>query len=142
MQPARNAVGLVLSALLATPLPAVANPVDSTNAAGSPPVAPAAPAVDPVASSVPEATPNPFGPVKAVASDKLESVRGGTEITMNDMRLRGTVAGNAAIDTVSGMNIISDGSFANAAGLTTAIQNSGSNVLIQNATIVNVQFRQ
>ncbi|KAB0594462.1 hypothetical protein [Cupriavidus pauculus] len=86
--------------------------------------------------------PNIFGmTAKAVGADKLDDVRGGAELVVNDMRLHGTVADNAAINTLSGSNIVSEGSFANAAGLPTVIQNSGSNVLIQNATILNVQFK-
>ena len=94
------------------------------------------------------ATPDPgaklniFGTAaKAVASGKLDDVRGGAELVVNDMRLHGTVGDNAAINTLSGSNIVSEGSFSNAAGLPTVIQNSGNNVLIQNATILNVQFK-
>ena len=48
---------------------------------------------------------------------------------------------NTAINTVSGNNIIDNGSFANAQGLPMVIQNSGSNVLIQNATVINLQLQ-
>lgn len=78
---------------------------------------------------------------KPVASDKLEGIRGGSELVVNDMRLSGTVADNSANRVISGANSIAEGSFASAAGLPTVIQNSGSNVLIQNATIINVQFK-
>ncbi len=85
---------------------------------------------------------NVFGTAaKAVASEKLDDVRGGAEVVVNDMRLHGTVGDNAAVNTFSGSNIVSEGSFSNAAGLPTVIQNSGNNVLIQNATILNVQFK-
>lgn len=82
------------------------------------------------------------GVAKAVPVTKLDDIRGGAEVTVNDMRLHGTVADNAAVNVYSGANRITEGAFANAAGIPTAIQNSGSNVLIQNATIVNVQFKQ
>lgn len=83
-----------------------------------------------------------FGAVaKAVPVTKLDDIRGGSEVTVNDMRLHGTVADNAAVNVLSGVNNIADGAFANASGIPTAIQNSGSNVLIQNATILNVQFK-
>lgn len=86
--------------------------------------------------------PDIFGTAaRAVAADKLDGVRGGAELVVNDMRLHGTVGDNAAVNTFSGSNIVSDGSFSNAAGLPTVIQNSGNNVLIQNATILNVQFK-
>lgn len=42
---------------------------------------------------------------------------------------------------VSGVNTISSGAFSNASGLPVAIQNSGSNVLIQNATIINIHMQ-
>ncbi|MDT6963834.1 hypothetical protein QTN24_20220 [Cupriavidus sp. SZY C1] len=86
--------------------------------------------------------PNIFGTAaRAVATQKLDDVRGGAEVVVNDMRLHGTVGDNAAVNTFSGSNIVADGSFSNAAGLPTVIQNSGNNVLIQNATILNVQFK-
>lgn len=78
---------------------------------------------------------------KPVGSDKLQDIRGGSELVVNDMRLAGTVADNSANRVISGSNSIAEGSFASAAGLPTVIQNTGSNVLIQNATIINVQFK-
>ncbi|WER49596.1 hypothetical protein CupriaWKF_20890 [Cupriavidus sp. WKF15] len=85
---------------------------------------------------------NPFGAsAVAIASDKLDGVRGGAELVVNDMRLHGTVADNSVVNPISGNNIVSDGAFASAAGIPTAIQNSGNAVLIQNATIINVQFK-
>lgn len=80
----------------------------------------------------------------AVGADRLDGYRGGTQDlyqTVNDARLSGTVSDNAAVNVATGSNIVRDGSFANASGIPTVIQNSGANVLIQNATIVNVQFR-
>jgi hypothetical protein len=80
----------------------------------------------------------------AVGADRLDGYRGGTQDlyqTVNDARLSGTVSDNAAVNVATGSNIVRDGSFTNAAGIPTVIQNSGANVLIQNATIVNVQFR-
>lgn len=57
------------------------------------------------------------------------------------MGLSGTVGANTAVNVVTGANHITDGAFSNASGLPMVIQNSGANVLIQNATIVNVQIR-
>ena len=74
-------------------------------------------------------------------TSSLEATRGGFDYVQNDMQLNGTVANNAATNIRSGMNSIGEGAFANASGLPMVIQNSGSNVLIQNATIVNVQFQ-
>ncbi len=81
---------------------------------------------------------------RAVGADTLDGYRGGAQDlyqTVNEARLSGTVSDNAAVNVATGSNIVRDGSFANAAGIPTVIQNSGANVLIQNATIVNVQFR-
>ena len=41
----------------------------------------------------------------------------------------------------AGYNTIADGAFTGAVGVPMVIQNSGNNVLIQNATIINVQFQ-
>lgn len=81
-----------------------------------------------------------FG-VAAASVDRLDSLRGGADAVWNDMKLNGVVSANSAVNVVSGANIISDGAFSNAAGLPIAIQNSGANVLIQNATIINVQLQ-
>lgn len=72
---------------------------------------------------------------------KLAGLRGGFDTVNNDMQLSGSVANNSATSVVSGNNYIAGGSFANMTGLPITVQNSGSNVLIQNATIVNVQFQ-
>jgi hypothetical protein len=76
-----------------------------------------------------------------IQASSLEAARGGFDYVQNDMQLNGTVANNAATNIRSGNNSISEGAFANASGFPMVIQNSGSNVLIQNATIVNVQFQ-
>jgi len=72
---------------------------------------------------------------------RLDGYRGGFDLVKNDMQLSGTVANNAASYVVAGNNSIADGAFTNAGGLPMVIQNSGSNVLIQNATIVHVQLQ-
>ena len=82
---------------------------------------------------------NPFGS-KPMAAAALATKRGGDRV-FNDAQLKGVVADNQASHLTTGMNVISDGAFSGAAGLSTVIQNSGNNVLIQNATIVNVQLK-
>ncbi|SOY69640.1 conserved hypothetical protein; putative exported protein [Cupriavidus taiwanensis] len=139
MQPVRFAVGACAAALLAWPaLPAHAEPPGLGAAM-------AAARADTAAATATAPAPAPgalfAGAARAVPVSRLDDVRGGAEVTVNDMRLHGTVADNAAVNTLSGTNHITDGAFSNAAGIPTAIQNSGSNVLIQNATIVNVQFK-
>jgi len=66
----------------------------------------------------------------------LSVSRGGTSV--NDMKLRGVVADNQAVNVSTGGNLISEGALSNAVGVPMVIQNTGNNVLIQNATIVNV----
>jgi hypothetical protein len=84
----------------------------------------------------------PVSARKPVSKQTLASQRGGTDfktlVNLNDVR--GSVDHNVASNVVTGNNSIS-ASFAGAMGLPIVIQNSGNNVLIQNATIVNVQIQ-
>ncbi|MFC3379772.1 hypothetical protein ACFOLJ_28535 [Rugamonas sp. CCM 8940] len=100
----------------------------ATDAAGKPWPLPAARGDDPFA-------------LAAVAAERLGNMRGGADAVWNDMKLNGAVSGNTAVNVATGANIISNGSFSSASGLPIAIQNSGANVLIQNATIINVQLQ-
>lgn len=75
-----------------------------------------------------------------VDAGTLAGLRGGTAV-YNEMDLDGVTAGNSAMHVNTGNNTIDAGSFANMAGLPVVIQNSGANVLIQNATIVNLQMK-
>ncbi|WP_229507672.1 hypothetical protein [Massilia sp. Dwa41.01b] len=78
---------------------------------------------------------------QAVDPGKLEHQRGRADTVLNDTRLGGDVANNSATNVNTGSNTIDAGSFANMSGIPVVIQNSGANVLIQNATVVNLQFR-
>jgi hypothetical protein len=100
--------------------------------------APAAPAESTAAVVVPE-RPLVFG-VKPVDLKVLARKRGGADV-INDMQLKGVVADNRAINVTTGNNFITDGAFANTSGVPLIVQNTGNNVLIQNATIVNVQVK-
>jgi hypothetical protein len=82
-----------------------------------------------------------FAPAARVQNLHLDASRGGFEVVQNDLQLQGMVSQNSASHIRSGNNSIADGAFANSSGLPVVIQNSGSNVLIQNSTIVNVQFQ-
>lgn len=100
-------------------------------------------AANPIKPVVPPVTPPPayvagFG--QSVSGDALATQRGGTN-TNENMTLTGSVDHNSADHVSSGYNTIDGGAFNGAAGMPTVIQNSGNNVLIQNATIVNVQFK-
>lgn len=77
---------------------------------------------------------------RPVAQETLERLRGGTAVH-NDMDLSGITSGNSAFQVQTGNNTIDAGSFANMSGIPVVIQNSGANVLIQNATIVNLQMK-
>jgi hypothetical protein len=82
---------------------------------------------------------SPFGG-KPMTAAALAAKRGGDRIS-NENQLRGIVADNHASNLTTGANVISDGAFSGSVGLPMVIQNSGNNVLIQNATIVNVQLK-
>ena len=74
-----------------------------------------------------------------VDADTLSGFRGGAQVR-NSMTLNGTTAENSAYEVNTGSNSIGSGSFSNMSGLPIVIQNSGANVLIQNAVILNVQM--
>lgn len=94
----------------------------------------------PAAAEAPPDTPFALEAAIALDNGTLESYRAGAGVN-NNIRPGGLVDGNAANNIVSGMNSVSEGAFANASGLPIVIQNSGANVLIQNATIVNIQLQ-
>ncbi|MDR7134613.1 hypothetical protein J2X06_001797 [Lysobacter niastensis] len=75
-----------------------------------------------------------------IALGALDALRGGATTVDNDILVDGNVQDNTADHVLTGNNTVDAGSFANASGISTVIQNTGANVLIQNATIVNVQF--
>ena len=80
------------------------------------------------------ASPKPLAG-KRVDDSALARQRGGADTSS------GTVSGNQATNVVTGNNTITGGALAGAAGVPVVIQNSGNNVLIQSATIVNVQVK-
>lgn len=69
----------------------------------------------------------------------LDRLRGGESVESSS-RVNGEVGNNSVEAVVSGDNTIDQRSFAGASGITTVIQNTGANVLIQNGMVVNVQF--
>lgn len=124
-------------------------------ARAAPPQAPGdAPAAQPVVAAPPSApvpalasasapAPRQFG---ATADDALlGDARGGSDLssidTTLDTTLSGTVSGNSAINVLTGSNVIQSGSFANMSGIPIIVQNTGANVLIQNATVINLQLK-
>jgi hypothetical protein len=83
--------------------------------------------------------PNPLG-IKPVESKVLAARRGRADV-VNDMLLKGVVADNRASNLTTGNNVIAEGSFTGMVGLPLVVQNSGNGVLIQNATIINLQVK-
>lgn len=124
----------LLAAVLA--LPAGARADGAEQPAGAPPDQPAAPVQQLQQAQPPDA---PFG--AAAADDLLARARGGTGVTTINTRLSGTVSGNSANHVTTGANVIQGGSFANMSGIPIIVQNTGANVLIQNATVINLQFK-
>lgn len=88
--------------------------------------------------------PDPVAPrgafAQPVATQALAGLRGGSEWVSSHIKLLGTTAGNTADHVVTGNNAISAGSFTNLNGIPLVIQNTGANVLIQNAVILQLQM--
>lgn len=78
--------------------------------------------------------------VKPLDSKVLGRKRAGTDVS-NNAQLRGVVTNNSAVNVTTGNNVISDGAFSGQSGIPLVVQNSGNNVLIQNATIINLQVK-
>ena len=78
---------------------------------------------------------------KTTGAEELGGLRGGADIVTTEATLGGTVGNNTANNVTTGFNVIDNGSFANSSGLPVVIQNSGANVLIQNATVINLQLQ-
>ena len=53
----------------------------------------------------------------------------------------GDVTGNSAYNNTSGDNILDGGALSNSSGVYNIVQNTGSNVLIQNATVINLTLK-
>jgi hypothetical protein len=82
-----------------------------------------------------------FSSAETAVAEELDNASGreGVDMTtLNNMNVRATLSGNQANNTVNGYNIIDHGAFAQASGINSVIQNTGNNVVIQDATIVNV----
>lgn len=74
-------------------------------------------------------------------TSELAEARGGSFHTDNQMTLTGTTSQNSAQNVATGSNSIEAGAFDHMTGLPVVVQNSGANVLIQNAVIVNLQMQ-
>jgi hypothetical protein len=83
--------------------------------------------------------PGTTGLGRPVGRDVLARLRGGDDID-NQADIHGEVTGNTAIGVRGGGNAVAGRAFSGSAGINTLIQNTGTNVLIQNALVVNVRF--
>jgi len=108
-----------------------------TALAAEPPVRPPPASVAAKASAK---TPVVAGLGSGVASSVLAGLSGGSDVSEN-ITVTGNVSDTSTENVSTGMNWIGGGSFGNAAGLPIVIQNTGNSVLIQNATVVNVQMQ-
>jgi hypothetical protein len=86
--------------------------------------------------------PLPFYEGAAVDDSSLSDMRG-TALDPEVLGIavfNGVSAHNTNNGSISGGNVITAGAFSESSGLSTIIQNSGNNVVIQSATILNVNF--
>jgi hypothetical protein len=134
--------GLCLAMLAALPCASAGQPQEGQGRGADVATAPAgnrAPAADPVARPAAGSDTPPVLERPASAGE-LEGMRGGAGQS-SSATLTGELNGNSATQVATGNNVIQTGSFANAAGLPVVIQNSGANVLIQNATVINLELK-
>lgn len=79
----------------------------------------------------------------SVSDSELDKTRGTFDAeTLGAAVLEATTVNNAVNGGVTGSNTVTEGSFGNAHGVVSLIQNSGNNVIIQNATVVNLTMQQ
>lgn len=95
-------------------------------------------------------TPSPdSGLGQAVPAENLADQRGGAEtLTMNLEEISNEINENARLsgnrvgsNITTGANSISGGSFAGSSGISSVIQNTGNNVIIQDSTQVNITMK-
>jgi len=120
-------------------MPAASDPATSATLPAQVFVMPRAADVAESSATPAAASPAPDGFGVAMTANQLDAQRGGDAV-IGQNYLTGDVASNTASRVETGSNTITEGSFANASGLPTVIQNTGANVLIQNATVLNVRF--
>lgn len=80
-----------------------------------------------------------FGP--AISNFALGTHRGGDVRVTNTNNLDAQLYDNTAISNVTGSNFVTSEAFSSNSGFATVVQNSGNNVIIQNATVLNLQMK-
>ncbi|BDR12470.1 carbon storage regulator [Vibrio sp. STUT-A11] len=84
---------------------------------------------------------------EVIGTNVLSESRGGRLVEIeidsiySDTDMTGISSDNLALNTVSGNNILAPGAFAGSSGISSVIQNTGNNVVIQNATVVNLTLK-
>jgi hypothetical protein len=77
-----------------------------------------------------------------VAAAALEAQRGGeSRFEFNFQEVNATMEKTVSVSTNNGANTISGGAFGGATGFPLAVQNSGNNVIVQNAFIINLDVK-
>lgn len=75
-----------------------------------------------------------------IPDDGLSAHRGGSALQISEMKLDSKLLDNQAIANITGSNFVTQSAFSGASGFSTVVQNSGNNVIIQNATILNLSL--
>lgn len=78
-----------------------------------------------------------FSPVLLEALDQERGMGGILDVT-NNTHLEAVLTDNSTSNSVTGSNTIDEGSFHEASGIFSIIQNTGNNVIIQDSTIITV----
>lgn len=76
----------------------------------------------------------------AITDTDLSANRGGQSFELSASFTDGQLNYNKAYGNITGSNYV-DGSFNQTNGIPTLVQNTGNNVLIQNATVLNVKLQ-
>lgn len=83
-----------------------------------------------------------------LSSNTLDSLSGGEDwqignidMLLNNMNLKSQMEENLLVSTATGANLISNDAFSNANGISTVIQNSGNQVIINSAMILNLRVQ-
>ena len=98
-----------------------------------------APAAAPAAA---QERPSALGP--PVADSVLDGERGGDGIDLFQLGwidARATMSGNVVYSSVNGANSLAEGALTGVSGIATVIQNSGNQVIIQNALVLNLTLK-
>lgn len=76
-----------------------------------------------------------------IPDESLSGLRGGHFYESNTNSLDAQLYDNTATSIVTGSNTVTQGAFSGTNGFATVVQNSGNNVIIQNATILNLKLQ-